>query len=274
MKSSLSISSAWDETKSRIVADGRLFVTVALALLALPSAVAQFATPGAGITRSPESTGEVVLMILVWLIGLVGQLALIRLAIGPSVSVGESIVHGARRAPAYVGAVLLIIIAAILVSIPFVAVLAALGVTFEPGATPPPSAYIFLLLYIALLLFIAVRMLLTSPVASAEPVGPIAILKRSWDLTGGHWLRLFGFVLLFIIALIIVLAAVSVVMNLIVSLLFGDVQPLTVGALIIALVEAVASAIATTIFIVMLARIYVQLTGGAPVETSVPNSGT
>lgn len=274
MKSKLSISNAWDETKSRIAADGRLYVTVALALLALPTAVGQFANPGAGMTRSPQSAGEVVLMIVVWLIGLVGQLALIRLALGPSVSVGEAIGHGARRVPAYVGAVLLIIIAVLLVSLPFVAALAALGVTFDPGAAPPPSAYLFLLVYIALLLFIAVRMLLTSPVASAEAAGPIAIIKRSWELTAGHWLRLFGFVLLFIVGMIIVLAAVSVVMGLIVSLLFGEVQPLTVGALIIALVEAVASAIATTIFIVMLARIYVQLTGGAGAETSVPSSST
>lgn len=274
MKSNLSISHAWEETKSRIAADGRLYVTVALAMLALPSAIAQFVTPGAGMARSPESAGEVVLTIVVWLIGLVGQLALIRLAIGPSVAVGEAIAHGARRAPAYVGAVLLIIVAVVLVSLPFVAALAALGVTFEPGAAPPPSAYLFLLLYVALLLFIAVRMLLTSPVASAEGAGPIGIIRRSWELTGGNWLRLFGFVLLFIIAMVIVLGAISVVTNLIITMLFGATEPLTAGALIIALIEAVASAIATTVFIVMLARIYVQLTGGAPVETSVPRSGT
>lgn len=274
MKTSLSISHAWEETKSRIAADGRLFVIVALALLALPSAVGQFATPGAGMTRSPESVGAAVLMIAVWLIGLVGQLALIRLAIGPSVSVGEAIAHGARRSPAYVAAVLLIILAILIASLPFVAALAALGVTFQPGAPPPPAAYIFLLVYIALLLFIAVRMLLASPVASAESAGPINILRRSWELTRGHGLRLFGFLLLFIIAVIVVVGAVSIVTNLIVTMLFGTIEPLTVAALIVALVESIASAIATTIFIVMLARIYVQLTGGAPVETSVPRSGT
>lgn len=274
MTRNLSISHAWEETKSRIAADGRLFVTVALALLALPSAIGQFATAGTGMTRTPQSVGEAVLMIIVWLIGLVGQLALIRLAIGPSISVGEAIAHGGRRAPAYVGAVILILIGIMLVSIPFVLALAALGATFEPGAAPPPSAYLFMLLFIALLLFIAIRMMLASAVASAEQKGPIGIVKRSWELTGGHALRLFGFLLLFVIAVVVTVGAVSIATNLVIAFFFGPPEPMTVGTLIIALVESIASAVATTLFIVMLARIYVQLTGGASVEASVPRSGT
>lgn len=274
MISNLSISKAWDETRSRLGADGRLYVTVALALIALPAAVGQFLVPGSGMTSSPQSIWEVIVMIAIWLIGLVGQLALIRLALGPSISVGEAIGHGLRRAPAYIGAVLLILLGMVIVSIPFVVALAALGVAIEPGTPPPPSAYIFLLLYVGLLLYLAVRLLLTSAVASAERGGPIAIIKRSWQMTSGHWLRLFGFLLLFIIGMIVFVGAIAVMTGLLVSMLFGPTEPMTVAALIIALVEAVASAIATTIFIVMLARIYVQLSEGPAAETTVPSSGT
>ena len=274
MTRKLSISNAWEESKTRIATDGKLFLTVALALIALPAAIGQFLGAGGGMTSSPQSLSQVLGMVVVWLIGLVGQLALIRLAIGPSVSVGEAIGHGARRTPAYVGAVILIIVAIMILTIPFALVLAALGVTFEQGTTPPPAAYIFLLLYVALMLYLAVRMLLTSPVAGAEAAGPVSIIKRSWELTGGNVLRLFGFILLFIIGVIVFVGAISMITNLIVSLLFGEVEPLTVGALILALVESIASAIATTVFIVMLARIYVQLTGDTPVEASVPSSGT
>lgn len=274
MKSNLSISRAWDESKTRIAADGRLLLIVALALIALPGTVAQFVAPGSGITRAPESGWAAAVMIAVWVIGLVGQLAIVRLALGRSVSVGEAIAHGARRAPAYIGAVLLIIIAILLLSLPFVAALAGLGITFEPGAAPPPSAYIFLLLFLALMIFIAVRMMLTSPVAGAEPAGPITILKRSWRLTASHGLKLFGFVLLFVIGAVIALAALTVLASLLVNLVFGGIEPLTVPALIIALVEAFASALATTVFVVMLTRIYVQLTNGPTSEASVPRSGT
>jgi hypothetical protein len=276
LKSNLSISRAWEETKAKIAADGRLLLTVALALVALPAAVAQFAAPGSGITRTPQSGWAAMLMIAVWVISLVGQLAIVRLALGPSVSVGEAIVHGARRAPRYIAAVLLIIIAVLLLSVPFVAALAGLGIKFEPGAAPPPPAYIILLLLLALMLFIAVRMVLTSPVASAEPVGPITILKRSWQLTAGHGLRLFGFVLLFVIGAVITLAALTILVGLVVSLVSGEIEPLTVSALILALVEAFASALVTTLFVVMLARIYVQLAGDptTTTEASVPRSGT
>lgn len=274
MKSNLSISRAWDETKSRIAADGRLYATVALAMIALPSAIGAFVVPGAGTVRAPQSASEIVLMIVVWLIGIVGQLALIRLAIGPSVSVGEAIGHGARRAPALIAAIILIILGVLLLSVPFIAVLAGMGVTFEPGVAPPAAAVLMLLIFVVLMLYLAIRMLLTSSVASAEAAGPIAILKRSWQLTRGNTLRLFGFLLLFIIAVIIAVAAVSVVTSIIVNLLFGSVEPYTASALIVALVEAAASALASSIFIVMLARVYVQLTGGSAAEASVPSSGT
>lgn len=257
-----------------MAADGRLFLTVALALLALPSAVAQYAVPGAGIGRSPQSGGEIVLMVVVWVVGLVGQLALVRLAIGPSVSVGEAILHGGRRTPAYFAAVVLIILAIMLLSLPFVVLLTMLGITMEPGAAPPPAALIVLLLFVAVISYVAIRMLLTSPVASAEAVGPIGIIKRSWVLTSGHGWRLFGFLILFIIGAIIAIAAASVAATLLMSLLVGQVEPLSVSALVIALVEALASAIATMLFILMLARIYVQLTTGSGPQATVPKSGT
>jgi hypothetical protein len=272
--SHLSISHAWEETKARIAADGRLILTVALAMIALPAAVAQFVVPGSALGRTPQSPGEVVLMVVVWLIGIIGQLALIRLAIGPSVSVGEAIAHGARRAPAMIGAIILVLVAMFLLSLPFVAALAGLGVSLEPGVPPPLSAWLLLLLFMALMLFVAVRMLMTSAIASAEKAGPIAIVRRSWDLTRGQAPRLLGFLILFIIGVVIVVAAVSVTTNLIVTLLVGPVERFTAAALIIALVEALASAVVSAVFLVMLARIYVQLTGGSQVEASVPRSGT
>ena len=50
--SSLSISAAWDETRSILVRDGQLFAAVALALIVLPEVV--FAVVGA--PGSPQST--------------------------------------------------------------------------------------------------------------------------------------------------------------------------------------------------------------------------
>ena len=70
------------------------------------------------------------------LIAMVGQLAIIRLAIGPSVSVGGAISHAVGRALPYLAAVILLVIALIILALPLIAVLAALGVWFEEGGGP------------------------------------------------------------------------------------------------------------------------------------------
>ena len=120
-------------------------------------------------------------------------------------------------------------------------------------------------------LFFFVRLSPAVAVASQEGEGPLAILKRTWNLTRGHWWRLFGFLLICIAALLILIVAVGAVVGTIVGLLAGgDVEPMSLAALFIALVTQALTATVTTVFLVMLARIYVQLAGSAT-HASVPD---
>jgi hypothetical protein len=273
--SRLSISRAWDETKAVAHADGRLIFVVALAFVALPSAIGQFVNPRSSMAGGGGSPGLVLLSLAIALIGIVGQLAIIRLALGPSTTVGQAIADGARRTVPYIGAALLIVAGLVLVAIPFVGALVSMGVTFERSATPPPlSAVLLMLVYAAVVLFVGTRMLLTSPVAIGEPVGPLGMIRRSWALTRGHFWKLLGFVLLFLLGAILALGALGIAAGLIARLIAGPVEPLSVGALFVALVEGAANAFATSLFVLMVARIYVQLVGAAGAETSVPSSGT
>ena len=114
---------------------------------------------------------------------------------------------------------------------------------------------------------------MTSPVASAEAVGPVEILRRSWELTQGHWLRLFGFFVAIIIAAVVAIVAVSAIGGILAQMIFGGVEPLTVGALFVALLVQIVSAAVSVILMVMVARIYVQL-GGEGAAVKVPTSGT
>ena len=84
----LSLSQAWDETKAIIMRDGRLFASVALALVALPAAIEGLVSPRGMDASAPWWVDAV--MIVASLIALAGQLALIRLALGP-------VDHGWRR---------------------------------------------------------------------------------------------------------------------------------------------------------------------------------
>src|SRR5437868_8062995 len=98
--SSLSISVAWDQTKAILGHDGRLFATVALALIVLPEVV--FAVVGVPIGTQATALSAISYLIVV-LLGFVGQFALDLLAIWPSVTVGGVIVCCfARLSPVFV----------------------------------------------------------------------------------------------------------------------------------------------------------------------------
>jgi hypothetical protein len=57
-------------------------------------------------------------------------------------------------------------------------------------------------------------------------------------------------------------------------LLSGPLEPMSITALILAAVLALVGAAFTTVFSIMLARIYVQLSGPDHAGVSVPSSGT
>jgi Membrane domain of glycerophosphoryl diester phosphodiesterase len=263
----LSISKAWDDTRAVIARDARLLSAIALALFVLPGVVGEIATPEAPAGQLPEPGLWTILAAVAILIALAGQLAVIRLAIGSRLTVGQAIAHGARRALPYIAATLIW-------TLPFMIVgVVLLGrVAIEPRAVSPGISF-GLLLVVCALLFFAIRMLMTSPVASAEPAGPIAIIRRSWELTRGHGWKLLGFFLLFLIAVLVSLTAVGTVAAIIARLILGGVGPMTVGGLFVALVTQIVSAAVSVVLMVMLARIYVQLSG-ATAEAGVPTSGT
>ena len=261
----LSISRAWDESRAVIARDGSLLTTIALALFVLPGVVSDVAAPATPAGQLPKFGYWTVLTIIALLVTLVGQLAVIRLAIGSGLTVGEAIRHGARRGPAYLAATVMwvfpILVAAVLLA----------GKVAGPAASASPMASVVLILLCGVALWFAVRMLMTSPVASAEAVGPLEILRRSWQLTQGHWLRLFGFFVMVLVAAVVAIAAVSAIGGILAQLLFGGVGSLTVGALFLALLVQIVSAAVSVILMVMLARIYVQLSGEG---AAVPTSGT
>lgn len=264
----LSISKAWDEARETLGRNASLLTTVALALFVLPGVVSEVVTPAAPPGELPKLGTWTIVTVVALLIALVGQLAVIRLAIGSRHTVGEAISHGARRAPVYFVATLIWIL-------PFLLIGALLfGMVAKDPQAPPPAAALGLLLLGCVMLFFAIRMLMTSPVASAEPVGPVAIVKRSWELTRGNWWRLFAFFLLLVIAVVVAVTAVGAVAGVIAELVLGGVEPLTVGALFVALFTQLVSAAVSVVLMVMLARIYVQLAGTGAVEASVPTSGS
>jgi hypothetical protein len=101
----------------------------------------------------------------------------------------------------------------------------------------------------------------------------LAILRRSWDLSRGNWWRLFVFLLVFLLAAAVVLVTVGIVVGTLARVIFGEVEPLSVGGLLVAIVGQLVSACMFVVMFVMLARIYAQRAAGAEAHVSVPSSG-
>lgn len=270
----LSISLAWEQTKSCIAADGRLFAIVAAALIALPVAVGEVISPG-GYSADTVKSPSILIMLAILLFVLTGQLSIVRLAIGPSVSVGEAITHGARRLPFYFLSALLVAVSLAIVGIVLAAVLLASGTPMaENQLASSPGFAIAATLFILVYCFFWVRIIaISAAVAGAEAVGPIAIVQRSWEITGGHFWRLLGFLLLFFIGAAIALKALQLLADLLATLLLGSIDSLSPSALVVALIDGIGNGAVIAILTVMLARIYVQLSGRGSIDVSVPSSG-
>ena len=151
--------------------------------------------------------------LLIWL---VGQLAVIRLAMEPHVAVGEAIMHAVKRLVPYV-------LSAFLWLVPILILGSVLSSFLEINRNHPSVAVAVALIVLSVVaIFLAVRLMLSSTVASSEEVGPLSILQRSWSLTRGNWWRLFAFVLLFWIGALCLLWAVESVAGVVVRLAVED----------------------------------------------------
>ena len=269
----LSISKAWDETRETFAREGNLLATVALALLVLPQAIVGVINPPGQMARDVPGWA-MILTFLAAFVGLIGQLALIRLASRPGTSVGESISHGARRFPATLAALVIYSVGMTVLLVPLAIILVMVGTVQFPPSDPPSGGYLaFLFFLVLVVLAVTTRFILMLPISSEESAGPINMLRRSWTLTSGHYWRLLAFLIIIIGLVFVLLVTAMVIGGLIANILGGDVAPMTVSALILALTVALAQAAFTILSSVMLARIYVQLAGGGAAEASVPTTG-
>ena len=264
----LSLSQACDETRAVLARDGRLFISVALALIVFPQTVVGLAAPHSELQAS---TIGVALMLVVIVIGLAAQIALNRLAIGPSTTVGAAINRGFVRVPALIGSLVILSILIFVLLIPVVLLLVVLGFAPASRTGHEASAGVVFAIVVATAFTYAIFQLVI-PVAAAEQGGSLHLISRSWRLARGSYWRLFAFAMLLIIGLSIVLLAGQYGLGSLIALALGPADPLSFSALAISLVVSLMQAAMTIVFAVMLARLYVQL-AGASAQPGVPRSG-
>jgi hypothetical protein len=264
----LSISRAWEESKAILDRDGRLFASVAFALIVFPQTIANLAIPS-----SPQDISAIAWWVfgMAVLIGFCAQIALNRLAVGPSTTVGSAIGRAIIRMPAFVAVALLWLVAMVIILIVVAMILGAAGLMAPPGVGQEPPMSMVALVFIITVFGYAILQL-AIPVAAMETGGPLHLINRSWILGRKAYLRLLVFVMLNVVGLIVSHLAGQFVVGSAVSALLGPPAAGSFSALVISLIAAMIQAGFAVLFAVMLARIYVQLSGRG--EVTVPISGT
>lgn len=266
----LSIGQAWDESKAIFRADGGAILAVTLALTVLPGAILETISPSS--LRTGESTWWLSLLGLISaLLSLVGQLAVSRIALGPSITVGGAIGLAFRRVPALFGALFLLFL-------PFVIVLSTVlysqGVNLDGvPATLPASVTLPLLVVLLGAVFVLIRMLFLTPLAADRDLNAIALIKQAWRLSSGRMLKLFLLIVLLMFVAALLLGALGGALSAVVILALGPLAPGNVSALLVALIQQGLAAFVSVLFVVVVCRLYLQATGDGEESVTVPHAG-
>lgn len=258
----LSITEAWNEATAYMAREAQLLFPIAFLLVALPGAILQEVMPQ---TAGPEAAPEVGpwfwLIIPVMVITLYGYLVLCWLSVRRSRAANEGFSAAASRLLPTVGAVLLIALAFILIALPIFAIVGAGAMLGGSTGAVSGAAALMVLVFLMVVIVIGTRLMLFYPVAATERVGPIGILKRSWSLTRGHFWKLLGFLVLFLILAVVVVVAVSAVVGLIIYAVAGQPEPGSFASFLVLLLGAIINTVFALLFAALVSRIYAQLSG-------------
>jgi hypothetical protein len=258
----LSITTAWDETVQFVKRDaGPLFI-VAFALTVLPSIVLQIVAASLVPLEAGERAVFLLLTIAVVVLSVTGTISITALAVGRRNVVGQAIGLGFRRFLPMFGAAILIGLAALIALIPIVA-LSGIDPEALAASRPEAAAGVMRVGLIFLLIFLLFwpRLILMTPVGALESVGPIGIIRRSWQLTRGHFWKLLGFALLLMLVILVVMLAITFVFGSLIAILAGPPHPGTLSSTLMLLLGGLLNAVIVVFFTTFVARIYIQLSG-------------
>jgi hypothetical protein len=256
----ISMSAIWDESAALIRRESHLMVPLALATVGIGSVLsglAQPETPAAGV-GAIGVIGFVVGNIL----GLIGNLAMIALALMPGMSVGESLRLAVARMPKMLGIAGLFVIALIVLMIPIVIILKMSGAPISANMTAeelPAMAILLLLIVGAVLLYVSARLLTLSAVLVDRNPPVIETIKSSFASTNEIAAKIVSVMLLFIVVTQVVSSAAESISGILFGMLGKALGAPMLGNGLTLLVTGMVSALLSIVSTVFGAMLYRKL---------------
>jgi membrane-anchored glycerophosphoryl diester phosphodiesterase (GDPDase) len=254
---SISMSAIWDESAAMIRRESHLMVPVALATVGIGSVISGLAQP------ETAAAGMSVIAILGFVIGnilgLVGNLALMALALMPGMSVGESLSLAVARLPKMLGIAVIFFIAIIALMIPVVIILKLSGAPISANMTAEelPAVVILCALIVgALLLYVSARLLTLSAAVVDRNPPVIEAIKSSFAATRGIAGKIVGVVLLFLVLTLVISGAAASISGIVFGMIGKAVGAPLLGTLLATVVTGMVSALLSIISTVFGAMLY------------------
>lgn len=257
---SVSMSAIWDETAALIRRESHLLVPVALATVGIGSVVSgltQPETPAAGL-GAMGALG----FILGNILGLIGNLALMALALMPGMSVAESLRLAVARMPKMIGIVALFLIALVVMMIPIAIIIILSGASITPNMTAeelPTMAVVFALGIGAALVYASARLATLSATVVDRNPPIIEAIKSSFASTQGIAAKIVGVVLLFFVVTLVVSGAAASISGILFGMLGKAVGAPLLGKGLAVLVTGMVSALLSIVSTVFGAMLYRKL---------------
>ncbi len=257
---SISMSAIWDESAALIRRESHLLVPVALATVGIGSVISgltQPETPAAGL-GAIGAFGFVIGNIL----SLIGNLAMMALALMPGMSVGESLRLAVARMPKMFGIVALFLIALIVMMIPIVIILKFSGAPISANMTAeelPAMAILLVLIVGAVLLYASARLVTLSAAMVDRNPPVIEAIKSSFVATRGIAAKIVGVVLLFFVVTLVVSGAAASISGILFGMLGKAVGAPLLGKGLTVLVTGMVSALLSIVSTVFAAMLYRKL---------------
>ena len=261
----------WDRTTKFLRANGGAVMTIAALAIFLPTVVGTVVQAAlAGDDPTAMNAGGSVIGLVTTIVTILGQIALVALAIDATLGVNGAFAVAGRRLLPVIGVSILVSLIFLLLLLPFFVVLFGSKMDFaalqagDASSMPELSAGmgLFLGLYTIVLIpvffWLAARFSVVMPVVVWERLG-VGAIGRTFRLTKGYALKIVGIFILFLIVFMVAGLAVAGVFGAIFALAAGGIVGLTVGGILMAIVTGLLTVVFTVLYTVFLTKLYKSL---------------
>lgn len=262
----ISMGNIWDRTAAFISDNIDILLPIILGAVFVPAIIASNLAdllPGSNAMTALwlQISGFVMILIGFW-----GQLAITALALNPESGRGSYGV-AARAFPRAALLVLTLVVASMLAVIPLGVIFAMGGVDLsglQSGTMPNIPVQIslwvslYMLVALGVMLWLATRLAVVMPVVVEEGRG-VAAIGRSWRLTSGVALKIFGVILLYAVVSNVAALATITVVGSVMKLIAGGGGALSLASVMTTIAGAAVSTSFTVLGTAFIAKLYIAL---------------